>query len=641
MSSKNKLLRLLALLLFLGACSSPSEPSLSPSATTTLTPTADRDSWAAHPDDNPTLNASRYQSAYLKFDLASLPEVDSATLRVYRARLPSATTEVTLHESADTWTEADAAALPPATKGLGAEQAAPESYIEFDVSAFVKAEQAGDGVASFALSADSKRWLQLGSRESATPPQLLITTGATPPTNPTPTPAPGEPEVINFQASSVTPNSVRTEWQAPGGVEVHAYEVFRSEAGSPELVSRGFTGDTFSAWQRGIEPDTTYSFGVRVLYKVPGGAPVKSPVISRVTLTTPAVTTPQPPTPPAPQPPAPQPPAPQPPSGDTIPLTAFDALVNPNTWQGANRPKGNLVVAGDLFTTGSSTGNRHGLRLDSAGAVHSFRMKDGETLRWGVVEGAGIRGKAIESAHQWADNSGYRYVPGQVNPTVKSPPNDQLFHDGTRNQIAFGEVPIRSGPGADRILFGTLVKFGDRTMKYGDWAANATDVKATLLSVHAPDKPGAPGPGNITGFIDGNGQLKIGGRTNPGGGAKWRSVLSAPVTLKRLDSWIGLVYEARLSANADDKPYLKVWLKEDGEPWKLVVDHEGPIGYTYSDASLNNQNYPIMANYYSFHNGNDFDTRYPVRRLWYGFAGLVKGAQYSAEEMMATVSSFR
>ena len=328
----------------------------------------------------------------------------------------------------------------------------------------------------------------------------------------------------------------------------------------------------------------------------------------------------------------------------TIPLSEFDGKVDPNTWSN-KRPAGNLVVAGTQFTPNQTMGKpNYGFSMDAKGAIHSFQMTDGKTLRWGAVDMPGLKGKAIEAAHQWATNAGYKYVPGLANLTVKSPPNDQLFHDGTRSQMSFGELPISSGNRARRFLFGTLVKFDEGIIKAKDPKG-----KSVIFSIHAPNFqhngkyiPLAGGLG--TSILNGN--LIILTRTESGnkptGGKNKKQIrhYNQPIPA---NEWIGFVYEGQMSSNNRNNPYLKVWMMDAQGNWTLIVDYKGPFGYDFSgyNSKYNDGNYPIMAKYYQFHNwGNVADTNYKVRRLWYGFAGIINGNQYSSAEMMNTVQSF-
>ncbi len=47
-------------------------------------------------------------------------------------------------------------------------------WVELDVTSYVDAEASGDGVITFCLTTDHAGWQRFYSRESATPPELVV-----------------------------------------------------------------------------------------------------------------------------------------------------------------------------------------------------------------------------------------------------------------------------------------------------------------------------------------------------------------------------------------------------------------------------------------------------------------------------------
>jgi hypothetical protein len=147
-----------------------------------LNPSADAYVNASAPDTNFGIsNALRLDldpetSSYLRFDVGGVSgTVTRAILRVYANSGSSIGMDVSLVGD-NSWTEAgitfnNAPAIGPLVGSTGAFPAG--AYVEFDVTAQV----GGNGPVSFALTTDSTTQISLGSRESATPPELVISLG--------------------------------------------------------------------------------------------------------------------------------------------------------------------------------------------------------------------------------------------------------------------------------------------------------------------------------------------------------------------------------------------------------------------------------------------------------------------------------
>src|SRR5262249_53256848 len=124
-------------------------------------------------------SGSSYQS-FLRFDLSSLAgSVLSARLRL--SCTDASTNGGTVHVAPMAWTEtgltwANKPALPAPLRSLGA---VTPGWVEVDVPSAVT----GPGQIAFALAGGNTNSAQYSSREGATPPQLVVTTGTpSPPT---------------------------------------------------------------------------------------------------------------------------------------------------------------------------------------------------------------------------------------------------------------------------------------------------------------------------------------------------------------------------------------------------------------------------------------------------------------------------
>ncbi|GCE25145.1 hypothetical protein KDA_06290 [Dictyobacter alpinus] len=142
----------------------------------TLTPSADRDNWAQNAGDSTTLNASQWQTIYLKFDLSTVSSVSKATLRLYRTDLNQGSTILTASQvTDDSWTEASTT-LPAVGASISTATSATVGYVDLDVTSFVQAQKAADGIVSIGVSSNSTSWVGFYSRDNATnKPQLVVT----------------------------------------------------------------------------------------------------------------------------------------------------------------------------------------------------------------------------------------------------------------------------------------------------------------------------------------------------------------------------------------------------------------------------------------------------------------------------------
>ncbi|NOK58070.1 MAG: hypothetical protein GFH27_549287n374 [Chloroflexi bacterium AL-W] len=155
----------------------PPTPTPGTGGTTTLTPTDDRDNWADHAGSNPYINASKWQTIYLKFNLNSVgSSISSAKLRLYRTSTSQGSLNLTAYQvTNDSWTEADTS-LPTTGTSITSVSSSSTGYVEFDVTSFVQAQKINDNVASFGLRTDKDSWQGFFSKENSNnKPQLVVT----------------------------------------------------------------------------------------------------------------------------------------------------------------------------------------------------------------------------------------------------------------------------------------------------------------------------------------------------------------------------------------------------------------------------------------------------------------------------------
>ena len=114
--------------------------------------------------------------AYLKFDLGSIKAVTSAVLRVYGSS--SAATMLTASATTDGWSNDTIVwtNAPAVGAALGsAPMTTTAKYVEIDVTAYVKAQAAGDQKASFVLNESAGKYTTLNSSDNAANrPQLVV-----------------------------------------------------------------------------------------------------------------------------------------------------------------------------------------------------------------------------------------------------------------------------------------------------------------------------------------------------------------------------------------------------------------------------------------------------------------------------------
>ncbi|MBC8138403.1 MAG: cellulase family glycosylhydrolase [Fibrella sp.] len=143
--------------------------------TTTLNPTADRDDYPSNSGTGTTMVYSKWQAAYLKFGLGAITRpIVAAKLRVY-TQATGSLISTAYQVTGDSWTETSTT-FPGVGAAFSSLTTVAPGYIEYDVTAFVQAQKAGDGVASFGVKNNSDGWQGLFTRESGSnKPQLVLT----------------------------------------------------------------------------------------------------------------------------------------------------------------------------------------------------------------------------------------------------------------------------------------------------------------------------------------------------------------------------------------------------------------------------------------------------------------------------------
>ena len=175
--------------------------------------------------------ASYWDHAFFRFDLSSInAEIEAATFRVYSLSGNAPAQAVISSGDDDNWDETvtnKTRASFPGAAPTGVNQvlegfitSTPSTgtgFIEFDVTDFIKAEAAGDGVASLVLSAVSNGgWHSYSPKEGSNSPELVITTAdsGNPVASFTATPESGAaPLTVQFADTSTDSGSIASrEW---------------------------------------------------------------------------------------------------------------------------------------------------------------------------------------------------------------------------------------------------------------------------------------------------------------------------------------------------------------------------------------------------------------------------------------------
>ncbi|GCE14898.1 glycoside hydrolase family 44 protein [Tengunoibacter tsumagoiensis] len=147
--------------------------------TVTLTPIADRDNYASSTGSETTLNVSQYQYDYLKFDLSSVSNVNSAHLRLYRGNNDQGTITMNAYqESNNGWTEGSNS-LPAPGSQITSLSSSDVGYVDFDVSSYIQSAKASGNTVTLVVNSSNVPWEYFYSRESGSnKPQLVLGTSS-------------------------------------------------------------------------------------------------------------------------------------------------------------------------------------------------------------------------------------------------------------------------------------------------------------------------------------------------------------------------------------------------------------------------------------------------------------------------------
>ena len=259
------------------ASSEASATTASVPATQTLQPVADtfvkKDDASSHGSEDRLLakhsNGSSRRETFLKFNISSITEpVTDATLRIRSftsSSWPESTTVVVREFTSSAWNESINWNTRPSDSALGATLASlpvpqfTEFWWEVDVTDYVEAQwQAGASEITFAVrgTASKNGGLEMWSRESATPPELVVEASQ----DSTAPAAPSSPS-----ASAQSTSQVTVDWADNGESDLAGYHLYRSTQsgftpGTSNRIASGLGSSQFV--DTGLAASTTYFYRV-------------------------------------------------------------------------------------------------------------------------------------------------------------------------------------------------------------------------------------------------------------------------------------------------------------------------------------------------------------------------------------------
>jgi len=333
---------------------------------------------------------------------------------------------------------------------------------------------------------------------------------------------------------------------------------------------------------------------------------------------------------------------------------SFDVYIdptNPNSF-GPNRNDCQLIAAGNRFNTGDysdgiNAGSGYGLSFDSNLEVHSFPMQDGDTFRFGAkpVSGLQIGNMALCHKHQFINDGSYdiNQMVNGINLSTSYPGIDRTFYDGTRSQFSCipptpnDNLAVRVGPGCDEVKFVT-------TFRIEQWMLSA-NLTAIIGSMH---EPGAGIPGPLATYAGENGKLIITTREKNGPVTPSDKTFitndRATISISPSDVgvWWSIIYSYCIDPESNDG-YLHVWL-DKGAGFQQIIDVNSPWGWwTGSGNPLNDEFYPVMCTYYTWHQftndpvnaPNNWDDTYGnVREMCYAYSGVSINGNLTTQQLI-------
>lgn len=258
----------------------------------TLAPTDDR--WSGASDGQTTdLTYSKWTHAFMRYDVSSVTDIESATLRLYSTE-STPLTVILWPGSSDNWNEDSGVPKAVGYPWTGVNPIASTSintvgYFDVGITAFVTAEIAGDGFVTIEITNGHGTWHGMSSKEGEFPPELIIKGAATPTeavlTHMSITPSTAQTltgESLHFTAAGIDQNGnpfpINPAWQLSGGGTITQQGLFTATtAGGPFTVTvtdaAVTTAATVTITQPQINSAPTVNTGAdRAVTIVPGGS---------------------------------------------------------------------------------------------------------------------------------------------------------------------------------------------------------------------------------------------------------------------------------------------------------------------------------------------------------------------------------
>ncbi|WP_084224850.1 DUF7594 domain-containing protein [Paenibacillus pectinilyticus] len=427
-------------------------PSVAGAATTTLGPFDDS---YVH-EGNPTSNfgtatslyvkndpgASRY--TYLKFSLAGLSGVTSAKLGVYGSA--SSSTVLSAYQTTDSWTQSAITWNTKPTVGTSAGSVGintTNTYNEIDVTSYVTAEAAGDGVVSFALQESVGKYTTLNSNENASnKPQLVIVSGSGGSGD---TQAPTTPTGLTGTAASSS--QINISWSAASdNVAVTGYDVYRNGS-----LLKTVTGTSTS--DAGLSASTSYSYYVKAK-DAAGNASSQS---STINVSTSAGSTP---------------------TGCTNALNTTAAIQNAliNATAGSTILLAPGTYVGNRSTSGDPGGQGLFYSGQSGTASNPIKLKSCDAANPAVLKGANVNDGSY-GIHLTGDNWQIRdiEVTNAQKGIIIDNGNNNLLNNVNVHYVGDEGVHFRDGSSYNTLTYSLIYDTGKYQAGYGEGAYVGSD----------------------------------------------------------------------------------------------------------------------------------------------------------------------